>query len=182
MWQPTTPSYVMPVAALTWSPAVDEKEVRSTLVAAWGRIALESEAYEFDAFTHYYSAEMGTGLLKRLVAFTPPLAPDDLATRKIESIDLERLWQDEQGNRRVNIDPGYLTPSIFVLASTKYTGRRIYLRDGIYAEITLWFERGAYRPLPWTYSDYRQDHVIETLAVWRTHALAIHHSSANTNG
>ncbi len=181
MSQPTTPPYVLPVAALTWSPAVDEAAVRSTLSAAWGRIAMESDAYEFDAFTRYYSAEMGAGLLKRLVAFAAPLSPEDLVTRKIESNDLERLWQDAQGNRKVNIDPGYLSPSIFVLASTKYAGRRIYLRDGIYAEITLWFEGGAYRPLSWTYPDYRQARVIETLAAWRTHALAIHHAGANSN-
>lgn len=182
MGQPTPPPQVLPVAALTWSPAVDETEVRSTLSEVWGRISMESDAYQFDAFTRYYSTEMGAGLLKRLVAFAAPLSPNELASRKIESNDLERLWQDEQGNRKVNIDPGYLSPSTFVLASTKYAGRRIYLRDGIYAEITLWFERGAYRPLSWTYPDYRQDRVIETLAAWRTHALAIHHASINSNG
>jgi hypothetical protein len=44
-----------------------------------------------------------------------------------------------------------------VLATTKDGSHRIPLRDGIYAEVTLVFERGDFRPLPWTYPDYRTE-------------------------
>jgi hypothetical protein len=54
----------------------------------------------------------------------------------------------------VNIDPGYLTLSKVVLATTKDYSHRLYLRDGIYAEVTLHYEAGAWRPWPWTYRDY----------------------------
>jgi hypothetical protein len=61
------------------------------------------------------------------------------------------------GNRRVNIDPGYITLSKIVLPTTKDCAHRIYLRDGIYAEITLMHYRGAWQPQPWTYPDYRSE-------------------------
>ena len=35
----------------------------------------------------------------------------------------------------------------------------IYLRDGIFAEVTLFFRDGEFRPWPWTYADYREDSV-----------------------
>ena len=38
-----------------------------------------------------------------------------------------------------------------------------YLRDGIYADLTLVFQKGGYRPLPWTYPDYRQGELLELL-------------------
>jgi hypothetical protein len=59
-----------------------------------------------------------------------------------------------QAPRVVNIDPGYLTLSKVVLATTKDYSHRLYLRDGIYAEVTLHYESGVWRPWPWTYRDY----------------------------
>jgi hypothetical protein len=44
--------------------------------------------------------------------------------------------------RPLNLDPGYITAAKLVLASTKDQGHRIYLRDGIFAEVTLRFVRG----------------------------------------
>ncbi|MEI8217519.1 MAG: DUF4416 family protein, partial [Elusimicrobiota bacterium] len=55
----------------------------------------------------------------------------------------------------MNIDPGYVTPAKVVLASTKDYSHRIYLSDGIYAEVTMMFQKGSYVFLPWTYSDYQ---------------------------
>jgi hypothetical protein len=42
------------------------------------------------------------------------------------------------------------------LASTKDHAHRIYLADGIYAEVTLSFRAGAWQPFDWTYPDYRR--------------------------
>jgi hypothetical protein len=44
-----------------------------------------------------------------------------------------------------------------VLASTKDHAHRIYLRDGIFAEVTLVFRHRKWQPLEWTYPDYRRD-------------------------
>jgi hypothetical protein len=32
---------------------------------------------------------------------------------------------------------------------------RIYLRNGVHAEVTLRFQAGVFEPWPWTYADYR---------------------------
>ena len=54
----------------------------------------------------------------------------------------------------MNIDPGYITLAKLVLASTKDHAHRIYLRDGIYAEVTLSFHQRQWRPHSWTFPDY----------------------------
>jgi hypothetical protein len=41
-----------------------------------------------------------------------------------------------------------------VLATTKDYSHRIYLGQGIYAEVTLKHRQGAFQPWDWTYPDY----------------------------
>jgi hypothetical protein len=50
-----------------------------------------------------------------------------------------------------------------MLASTKDNAQRIFLRDGIYAEVTLHFENDAFQPWPWTYRDYQEPFVRDFL-------------------
>jgi len=57
----------------------------------------------------------------------------------------------------VNIDPGYLTPAKLILATTKDYSHRLYLGRGIYGEIILVYSCGSFKPLPWTYPDYRSE-------------------------
>ncbi len=54
----------------------------------------------------------------------------------------------------MNIDPGYLSPAHLILATGKGYTHRPYLRDGIYADVTLVYRDGAFHSLPWTYPDY----------------------------
>jgi hypothetical protein len=79
-----------------------------------------------------------------------------MAEVKLRTNTLERELSS-CGKRAVNIDPGYITLSKAVLATTKNYSHRIYLREGIYAEITLAWEKGTFTPRPWTYPDYRTD-------------------------
>ena len=65
--------------------------------------------------------------------------------------------------RNINIDPGLLTSGSLVLSSTKYSPHRIPIGPGIFAETTLLYEKGIYKPLPWTYLDYKNEFVQETL-------------------
>ena len=69
----------------------------------------------------------------------------------------------ESGNRKVNIDPGLLNLSRFILASSKDGPQRIPLSGGIFAEVTLVYERGGYRPLAWTYPDFRSPEYLRIL-------------------
>jgi uncharacterized protein DUF4416 len=57
--------------------------------------------------------------------------------------------------RRINLDPGYIDLAKLVLATTKDQQHRLYLGQGIYAEVTLRFTGGRFVPWDWTYPDYR---------------------------
>ncbi|MFM9062862.1 MAG: DUF4416 family protein, partial [Pirellula sp.] len=54
-----------------------------------------------------------------------------------------------------------------VLASTKNREHRIYLREGIYAEVTLAFRDQTWMAMPWTYADYQRSDVLEFLTLAR---------------
>lgn len=109
---------------------------------------------------------MGAGLRKQLLAFRDLLAPDRLPEVKLRTNILEQelagagTYPDV---RPVNLDPGLLTLGKFMLATTKDQAHRVYLRDGIYAEVTLRYHQGTFEPWPWTYADYRQACVHEFL-------------------
>jgi hypothetical protein len=118
----------------------------------FGPVALVSPWMPF-GYTDYYATEMGAPLLRRILVFRDMMAQDGLARIKRATNAVEQTHMVE-GKRRVNIDPGYLLLERFVLATGKNYSHRIYIGEGIYADLTLVFERGAFRPLPWTYPDY----------------------------
>jgi hypothetical protein len=128
------------------------QEAKAALEAEWGAIDFESELLPFD-HTPYYEREFGPGLLRRIWAFERLLDPGDLAAVKLRSNALEQRWAVD-GRRQINLDAGYVSMAKLVLATTKNHGHRVYVGQGIYAEVTLQYRDGAYRPWPWTYPDY----------------------------
>ncbi len=124
-----------------------------------GDVDSESEIFPFD-FTDYYNAEMGEGLKRKFVSFKRPLGIEDIHSLKFFTNGLEKRLSSN-GRRRINIDPGYLTCGKLVLLTTKDYVHRIHLKEKIYAEVTLFFEDGTYRPWKWTYPDYRTAGYIE---------------------
>lgn len=122
------------------------------LEALFGPTDLASRWWSFD-FTAYYTREMGAPLYRRMIAFKEPIEQDALADIKHQTNDLEGRFSRD-GRRRVNIDPGYLLRERFVLATGKNFSHRIYLRRGIYADLTLMYQKGGWQTLPWTYPDY----------------------------
>jgi len=127
----------------------------------FGPVDFESECVPFTQ-TGYYEKEFGSGLRRKFISFEKLIAPDKLAGIKLITNRIEAALS-AGGRRKVNLDPGYLELAKFVLASTKDFSHRIYLAKGIYAEITLLYRSGAFRPLDWTYPDYRTEWYIETL-------------------
>ncbi len=104
-------------------------------------------------FTHYYQAEFGADLLRQFASFERLIGQDELADVKVLTNELEyALGQD--GKRGLNLDPGYMSPGKFVLATTKNYSQRIYIGKGIFAEVTLYIRDGRFCTWPWTYSDY----------------------------
>jgi hypothetical protein len=143
--------------ALRWA---EEK-----LSTSFGPIARSSPDFAFNQ-TQYYEASMGAGLRKRFLVFKDLIPADQLARIKLRTNELEqeliqtRSWSEA---RPLNLDPGILSLGKFMLATTKDQSHRIYLRDGIYAEVTLRFQDHAFHPWPWTYADYREPHVLAFL-------------------
>ena len=131
------------------------------LTAAFGAVDLVSAWIPFD-YTQYYEAEMGTPLFRRLLAFKELIEQSELPRIKIATNALERRYVHD-GRRRVNIDPGYLLYERFVLASGKNFSHRIYIGSGIYADLTLIYQKGNFQKLPWTYPDYADGPILSFL-------------------
>jgi len=132
---------------------------RETLSHAFGPRALESPVLPF-SFTRYYEPEMGPGLLRQFVAFETPVDPGRLAAIKLRTNALERELAGRLAAsvpRPVNLDPGVLDDARLVLATTKDFAHRVCLGNGIYAEVTLRWQGGAFAPMEWTYPDYRSE-------------------------
>ena len=115
-----------------------------------------------DEHYRFYGDEMGTGLVKRILSFERLVDPATLPDVKIHTHTLEQTLS-VAGRRRVNLDPGILSAGNVVLASAKPRPRRIYLRDGIYAELELTYQSGRFQVLPWTYPDFRREEVLAFL-------------------
>ena len=151
------------VAAFSQWPEVIRR-ARDILHDRYGPIVLDSPAFDF-VETHYYDGQMGQGLTKQFFAFERLIQVEALAGIKIATNAIEREFAsqsewaaDKTGVARpVNLDPGYLNAGKWVLATTKDQAHRLYLGQGIYAEVTLRFERGEFVPWPWTYPNYRRE-------------------------
>ncbi len=133
------------------------ENVKHRLVAERGSVDMESPAFPFD-LTDYYQVEMGPGLRRRFMSFDTLAGPEVLAGLKLRTIDLEEAIRRETGatGRPVNIDPGYLTASALIMATTKNFAHRVPLRGGIYAHLELLFAKTGIKVLDWTYPDFRR--------------------------
>ncbi len=127
------------------------------LAAAFGTIDMVSPWFSFD-YTDYYAAEMGGPLYRRMLVFEELIAQESLARIKCTTNVLERQYALND-KRQVNIDPGYLLYERFVLATGKNFTHRIYIGEQIYADLTLIYQQGQYRTLPWTYPDYADENM-----------------------
>jgi hypothetical protein len=143
------------MAMIAGDPALFSQAV-DRLVPKFGNPDSESAAIPF-THTEYYNNEMGRGLLRKWFSFERLIPQDELPRIKLFTNELEGELADNQGRRRINLDPGYLTDSKLVLATTKDYSHRLYLGRGIYGEVTLHYDRRqGWQPYEWSYPDYRQ--------------------------
>ena len=151
---------VEPVAfimSILYGDADQAEQALKIIGRQYGLIEFRSDPFEF-SMTDYYTAEMGGNLRKFFCCLKDPIMPDELPAIKLSTNDIEQMFADSSSgipNRRINIDPGYVTLSKLVLASTKDYSHRIYIGKGIYAEVTLRCIGGTLIPLDTTYPDYR---------------------------
>lgn len=116
-----------------------------------------SAPFVFDT-TDYYEAEMGPGLKRLFLSFRPLVGPEQLPDIKLRSNALEHGLQARLGSagRPANIDPGILTASALIMATTKDFSHRVPLREGVYAHLELLFTKEGIRFLDWTYPDFKK--------------------------
>jgi hypothetical protein len=126
------------------------------LTAIFGTVDTRSEQFLFD-MTQYYDESMGTPIYRYFISFEKLIEPAEIAAIKVKTNDLESTIAAEYPGiqRPINLDPGYVEQSKIVLASTKNFFHRIHISGGIYAEVTLHYQDGAWQSLPWTFPDYK---------------------------
>lgn len=159
MSKPREPEDVKLIASL-FSPK--EKlidAVTKELEGVFGLTDWISPPLYFDR-TKYYAKEMDWPLHRRFISFKKLVRPDAIVEIKLSTNHIEDAHR-EDGKRRINIDPGYISLERMVLATGKNYTHRIYLSRGIYADLTLIFHKGRFRPLNWTYKDYADPPVID---------------------
>jgi hypothetical protein len=123
------------------------------LIKKYGEVDFQSDPIIFD-FTDYYQNEMGPKLWRRFVSFKRLRNASSYANIKLHCVSIEKKFS-QNNKRRINIDPGYLNEAKVALTTTKDFSHRIYLGRGIFAEVTLYFKKGSFCQLPWTFPDYR---------------------------
>lgn len=121
-----------------------------SLTRIWGEPELVSSSVPFNKTDYYH--EIAPKLWRVFVCFPGMLNPEGLADWKHEAIGLEA--ESRQPVRAVNIDPGYVDGARLVLASTKDHAHRIYLRDGIFAEVTMRYRFGKWQSFDYTFPDF----------------------------
>ncbi|MFN4227119.1 MAG: DUF4416 family protein [Candidatus Ratteibacteria bacterium] len=134
------------------------EEARKMLIEKWGKIDIEEGPFSFN-FTDYYEDEMGKNLKRKFISFQNLYLPENVYEWKIYTNKIEEIFS-EQGKRKINIDPGYIDSSKVILLSTKDYYHRIYIGKGIFAELTLYYSKGKYNFLNWTYPDYKTENYI----------------------
>lgn len=155
------PKPVKLIAAVLYSPEIIPDSINQILIQHFGVIDEIISPFAF-TFTDYYTQEMGSDLQKYFLSFETLIEPDRLPAIKLMTQEIE-IKQLKQGNRQVNIDPGYIYAPKLVLATTKDYSHRIYLKNGIFGDVHLQFQQGQFVPNPWTYPDYKEPLVIDFL-------------------
>ena len=134
------------------------EEALKEIEELFGEVDFVSPHFHFTFLERYYGKEMGKPLKKFYLSVKGLKDKEMLTEVKLTTMKLEEKYS-VKGNRSMNVDPGYLDESQLVLASRKRRGGRIYLSKGIYAELELLYVYGNFRPIYWTYRDYRDPNV-----------------------
>ncbi|MBF0567560.1 MAG: DUF4416 family protein [Nitrospirae bacterium] len=146
-------------AGLLYAEGSSYELLRQRLEDLFCPIRLESAQKPWD-YSEYYNEELGVPIMRRFVIFDTLIRSETLPDIKLRTVELER-GLSIKGKRQYNVDPGYITLSKLVLATTKNYAHRIHLRDGIYGEVTLLFRGNSYVPNGFSYSDYSETESVD---------------------
>ncbi|MGN1164441.1 MAG: DUF4416 family protein [Candidatus Ornithospirochaeta sp.] len=147
------------------------QSLRESLEEKFGPISVISASFPF-SFTDYYVPEMGEGIERFFISFSRLVSPSSLKEAKRITNEIEKEWE-EDGKRKINLDPGTLSEANIILATTKNRAHRIAIGDNLYAEVTLIYQNHGYQSFPWTYSDYKSQSVQSILISFRKDYLRL---------
>lgn len=156
MAQPSPPTPVKLICGMIAADRSLLPRATAAMAETFGAVDIVSEVMDFD-LTDYYAAEMGRPLFRQFAAFGPLASPDCLAAAKCRTNAIEADFAARRAAgppRPINLDVGYVCLSRLILASMKDFAHRIYLADGVYAELTLQYRDGRWQGLEWTFPDY----------------------------
>ena len=160
MRQNPNPSVVKLFIGFIFSKEQIYQKAKLILEKRFGKCDFTSPTLPFN-HTRYYEKEFGPDLKRKFLSFQKPLLPEKLARIKLFTNKVENKFLSSGYKRQINIDPGILTLSKVILATTKDYTHRIYLSRGIYAEVTLYYQDKTFRPWEWTYPDYKTPEYIQ---------------------
>lgn len=148
------------------------KVAMTRLTEAFGEVEDCSEEFSFSReFSTYYDEEIGGEGFRRIYSFKRCVD----ASRQADIKELTNTIETDlscDGKRQINLDPGFINHGRLMLATTKGAGFRIPLSRGIYTELTLFWARGGWQKLPWTYRDYQSEQVQSFITEVRRKYLA----------
>jgi len=156
------PSPVMLFSSVIYSEEESAVAALAAMSERYGQLEYCSPARPFD-HTSYYAGEMGSQLKRRIIAFEQLVGRATLPAIKLYTGAIERRLRDPNGQRRVNLDPGFVSLEQVTLATTKPYSHRIYLSEGIWAELCLTYRDQTYHKLAWTYPDYAEAEMVQTM-------------------
>jgi len=151
--EPCSPTPVKLIIGVLYSDEGLFAEAEQRLIERYGALDFKSQVFPFEV-SDYYVPEMGASIQRLFLSFVRLISPGDLAAVKIRCNGVENELA-VSGRRRVNLDPGYMDYDKVVLASAKYNAHKIYLSDGIYADLTLRYQKGRFHPSPYCFPDFK---------------------------
>lgn len=151
--------------------------LKEKLEKEFGPIGIITDPFPF-SFTDYYVPEMGDGIERFFLAFQSLVNPDDLARIKTITNELEMEWADGD-DRKINLDPGLISESNLILATTKNRSHRIAIGMDLYGEVTLIYHKKAWQTFPWTYADFRSEPVQASMLSFRNYYLELRKKDKN---
>ena len=145
---------VTPILGVLFRDAAVVDDAMMWVEHVMGDVSYSSEIWPFD-LTDHYEPEMGSDLKRQFYVFEPLADPSLLSHWKVQTNLLEEQAAERFGEKRpLNLDPGYVTGAKLVLASVKGLAHRVYVGQGISAEVTMSFKDGAWVKRDYTFPDF----------------------------
>jgi len=145
---------VTPILGVIYRDPVVVDDAMMWVEHVMGDVMTSSDVWPFD-LTDHYAPEMGTDLKRRFYTFAPLADPSLLSHWKVQTNLLEEQAAERFDEPRpLNLDPGYITGAKLVLASVKGLAHRVYIGQGISAEVTMSYKDGRWLKRDYTFPDF----------------------------